>query len=122
MEADLGACAEQRLDEPRPEPAVCLRRGCVVRVERRPLGAEAAVFVARPRSLLFDARQVEEALGEVVALRTLPTVDPLPRLRVVGHVVAEADVARADRIQHPTGPTVDLRRNHLNALRTTRAR
>src|SRR5207245_5336005 len=64
-------------------------QGRIERVEARPLGAEAPMLVARARVLLLDPRQVEEALGEVIALRTLPTGDSLPRVRVVGHVVLE---------------------------------
>ncbi len=93
----------------------------VERVEARPLGAKAAVLVTWASSLL-DARQVEEALGDVVALRTLPALDSLPRVRVVRQVVAEADLRRADGIQDPAGTALGRGGNHRSALRTTRAR
>jgi hypothetical protein len=78
------------------------------------------VFVARAVALL-DSGKVEERGGEVV-VRLLAAVDLLPRGGVVGNVVAEAEVARADRVEHPAGTAIDLLGNHRSALRTTRAR
>ena len=94
----------------------------VERVETRPLGAKAAVLITRARILLLDTRQMEEALGQVVALWTFPALHSLPGVGVVRHVVAEADVRCADRIQHPAGTPLDRGGNHRSALRTTRAR
>src|SRR5207245_10559098 len=67
----------------------------IERVEGGPLGAETAVPV--PWSIaLLDAGQVEEAVGNVVAGWTFAPVDLLPGCRVVGNVVPEAELGRAD--------------------------
>src|SRR6476659_141071 len=92
----------------------------VERVEARPFGAEAPVLVARPVPLL-DTRKMEEAGCEVV-LRELAAVDLLPGGCVVRDVVAQSQVHRADRVEHPARTCFDLRRDHVTALRTTRAR
>src|SRR5262249_39352015 len=95
-------------------------KGRIERIEPRPLGAEAAVLVPRPVAL-FDPREMEEAGGELV-LRKLTPPNQLPGLRVVRDIVAEADLRRADRVEHPARAAFDLRGYHVTALRTTRAR
>jgi len=85
-------------------------------VEARPLRAEAAVLVARAVALL-DTRQVEEPGGKIVG-GALAAVDLLPGCWVVGNVVAEADVAGPDRVEHPAGAAFDRVRNHRRGLRT----
>ena len=94
----------------------------VERVETRPLGAKAAVLITRACILLLDTRQMEEALGQVVALWTFPALHSLPGVGVVRHVVAEPNIRCSDRIQHPAGTPLDRSGNHRSALRTTRAR
>ena len=71
---------------------------------------------------LFDARQVEERLGEVVSHGALAALDLVPGRGVVRHVVAEAEVMRADRLEDPACATLVPLRDHRTALRTTRAR
>ena len=93
----------------------------VERVERGRGRGKAAVLVARPVPLL-DPREVEERLGEIVAL-----ADARPRSTCsqaasrVRHVVAEAEVVGAERVEHPAGAPFDARRDQRNAALTTRA-
>src|SRR5262249_59681454 len=84
---------------------------------RRP---EPLVLVARSVPLL-DAGQVEERLCEVVPVGSLAALDLLPRLGAVRHVVPEAEVAGADRVEHPAGPLLDSVRDHRKTPRATRA-
>jgi hypothetical protein len=77
------------------------------------------VLVARAVSLL-DPGEMEERLGEVVALGPLAALDLLPRAGVVGDVVAEPDLTPANRVQHPAGPPFHLLGDQRNALLTTR--
>ena len=93
----------------------------IERIQAGPLGAKAAVLVAGTVSLL-DAGKMEEAVGEVVADRSLAAIDLLPGSGVVRQVVAEAELGRADRVEHPARTSFDDGRNHRSALRTTRAR
>jgi hypothetical protein len=92
----------------------------IERVETRAGGAKAIVLVARAVALL-DPGEVEERLGEVVAVRALPAVDLGPGLFAVGKVVAEAQVARSDRVQNPAGPALDRLRDQRNTPFTSRA-
>src|SRR5215208_5716462 len=71
-------------------------------------GCEPPMPVAGPGSLL-DAREVEERVGDVVVLRALAAFDLLPRLRPVWKVDAELEIARAERVEHPTRATLDCR-------------
>ena len=50
------------------------------------------------RVALLDAREMEERLGQVVAARLLPALD-LPQASARYHVVSEAHLAAADRVQ-----------------------
>src|SRR5436190_7952150 len=100
-------------------PAQALERR-VERVEPRRFRAEAAVLVTRAVPLLHT-RKMEEAGGEVVAGQ-FPALDLLPRLRVIGDVVAEAELGRADRVENPARTALDLLGDHLTTLRATRAR
>jgi len=93
----------------------------IERVEARPFGAKAAVLVARAFSLL-DAGEVKERLGQVVRIGTLAALDLLPGLGPVGNVVPEAELRRADGIQHPACAPLDGSGDHGSALRATRAR
>ena len=79
------------------------------------------MLVARAVPLL-DTCEVEEAGGNVVVGRELAAVDVLPRPLVVRHVVAEAELRRADRVEHPARTALDGTGDHVTALRTTRAR
>ncbi|TML02355.1 MAG: hypothetical protein E6G36_12020 [Actinobacteria bacterium] len=90
-------------------------------VEARPLGAETSVLVPRPVALL-DAGEMEERLGEPVPGRALAALDLLPGRGVIGNVVSEAELRRADRVEHPAGPALDVCRDHGRARRATRAR
>jgi hypothetical protein len=87
----------------------------IERVERRGGGAKAIVLVARAVALL-DAGEVEERLGELVALRALSALDLRPGLFAVRKVVAEPDVSRADRVEDPARPPLDGLRNQRNTL------
>ena len=110
--------AERPVADAEP-PAQALERR-VERVEPRPFRAEAPVLVARAVPLLH-ARKMEEAGGDVVAGQ-FAALELLPRLRVIGDVVAEAELGRADRVEHPARAALDLLGNHLTTLRATRAR
>ena len=77
------------------------------------------MFVAT-RVTLFDPREVEERLGQVVADRQLPALDLLPGLGPVLHVVSEAHLAAADRVQNPAGPQLHLLGNQRKAPLTIR--
>src|SRR6185312_7428473 len=90
-------------------------------IQARPLGAKAAVLVTRAVPLL-DAGKMEEAVREVVANGSLAAIDLLLGGGVVRQVVAEAELGRADRVEHPARTSFDDGRNHRSALRTTRAR
>src|SRR3954471_8207403 len=90
-------------------------------IQTSPLGAKAAVLVARTVSLL-DAGEMEEAVRELVADRPLASMDLLPGCGVVRQVVTEAEFRRADRVEHPARTSFDDGRDHRSALRTTRAR
>ena len=48
-------------------------------------------------------------------------LDLLPGASRVRNVVAEAEVARAERVEHPAGAPLDVRRDQRNAAFTTRA-
>src|SRR5262249_49994283 len=87
------------------------------RFEARPRREEPTVLVAAAVALL-DAREVEERLGEIVPDRTLAALDGFPRVGTVRDVVAESELGRTDRVQHPTRAPLDLGPNHG---RTTRA-
>ena len=95
--------------------------GRVERIEARPLGTKASVLVA-PAATLFHSGEVKEPVSQLVADGALAPLELLPRLGAVGHVVAEADLGRADRVEHPPCTALDPFRNHRSALRTTRAR
>src|SRR4029450_1857321 len=82
----------------------------IERVETRGCCSEAVVLVPQPVALL-DPGKVEERLGEVVSLRSLTALDLLPRLGPVRQVVAEAEIARADRVEHPARPSLDRGRD-----------
>jgi hypothetical protein len=110
--------APPRRIEPEPLPEPLERR--VERVEAGRGGPEAIVLVPRAVPLL-DAGQVEERLCNVVAFGTLAALHLLPRLLAVRHVVPEAEVAGADRVEHPAGPPLDPVGNHRNTPRATRA-
>ena len=72
------------------------------------------------RVALLDAREMEERLGQVVAARLLPALDLLPGLGAVLHVVSEAHLAAADRVQNPAGPPLHLLGNQRKAPLTIR--
>ena len=99
-----------------PEPGTEALERRVERVEARRGRRESPVPVPR-RAALLEAREVEERLGEIVADRTLASVDPLPGLRPVGHVVAEAELARPERVEHPPGLPLDIRWDHRSPPR-----
>ncbi len=114
-----GAAAPMgRLDPERAPQA--LERG-VERVEARSGGGKPAVCIPRAAPLL-EARQMEERDGYVVALRLYALRDLLPGALVVGNVVAEAELCRPDRVEHPPRPALDLRRDHRRIAFPTRAR
>ena len=100
-------------------PAQSLERR-VEGFETRGGGREAAVLVTRTRPLL-DAREVEERLGEIVALRALASLDLPPGTLPVGNVVAETQVVSAKRVEHPAGAPLHLGRDQRSAALTTRA-
>jgi hypothetical protein len=50
---------------------------------------------------LLDAGEVEEPFGEVVAFGPLAALDLLPCAFAVGKIVAEPEVTRPDRVEHP---------------------
>ncbi len=77
-------------------------------------------MLVAPRVALLDPREVEERLGQVVAGRPLPALDLLPGLGPVLHVVSEAHLAAADRVQHPAGPPFHLLRDQRKAPLTIR--
>ena len=78
------------------------------------------MLVARAVPFL-DPGEMEERLGEVVSGRPLAAVDLLPRLGAIRNVVAEPELARADRVEHPARPPLDRLGNHRKMPRTTRA-
>src|SRR5215208_605222 len=96
--------ARRLYPEASPQP---FQRG-IEWVEARSGGCEPPVPVAGPGSLL-DAREVEERVGDLVVLRALAAFDLLPRLRPVWKVDAELEIARAERVEHPTRATLDCR-------------
>src|SRR5213592_1932973 len=118
----------ERDGEPRPAPPWRLDpqastqplHGRIEWIEARRRRPEAVVLVPRPVQL-FEAGEVEERLRQVVAAGPLAAVDLLPRLGAVRHVVAEPEVAGADRVEHPAGPSLDELRNHRKTPRATRA-
>ena len=69
----------------------------------------------------LDAGQVEERLGELVAVRRLSPVDLLPGLGPKRNVVPESDVTRADRVEDPACLSLDRFRDQRNTPRMTRA-
>ena len=99
-DGEPGTAPPRRLDaEPAPQP---LERG-VEGVERRAGRAKPRVLVA-PAVPLLDASEVEERLGELVALGELSPLDLLPRLRPVRNVVPEAELMGPDRVEDPASP------------------
>ena len=74
------------------------------------------MLVAGSRTFL-EAGEVEERSCKVVAARALEPVDRRPPLRPVRHVVAEAELARADRVEHPAGPPLHPLGNHGRSTR-----
>jgi len=78
------------------------------------------VLVTRAIALL-DPRKVEERLGQLVAFRPLAALDLLPGRLAVGQVVAEANLARTDRVQDPAGAALDRRGDQRRTLLTSRA-
>src|SRR5919204_1266990 len=112
-----GAVPALRFDtEPRAETFE--RR--VERIEHGPRSAEATVLVARSADLL-QAREMEERIGEVVALWPFEPFDRIPRILAIRHVVAEADLRRADRVEDPARPPLDSFGDQLSAALAKRA-
>ena len=109
-DGEAGAAPARRLDA-EPAPQALERR--VERIERRAGRTEPPVLVARALPLL-DAGEVEERLGELVAVGPLSPLDLLPGLGPVGNVVAEADLAGADRVEHPARLPLDRFRDQLS--------
>src|SRR5438067_134533 len=99
-----------------PEPRAQSFERRIEWIERRPSCAEAAVRVAAALDFL-DPRELEERLGEVVTDRTLPAFDRVPGIFAKRNGVAEADVARADRIEHPARAPLDPLGNHGRSTR-----
>ena len=71
------------------------------------------MLVAWPVPLL-DPCQVEERLREVVALRPPSGVDGPPGCLRIGKI-ADAQVPRTERVEHPVGPPFDDGRDQLSA-------
>jgi hypothetical protein len=69
---------------------------------------------------LLDPREMEERLGKIVTRRPLAALDLLPGPRVVRKVVAEAELPRAERVENPTGSSLDRLWDHESALLITR--
>ena len=92
----------------------------IEQVEARNPRREAAVLVARAGPLL-DPRKVEEPFRQLVAHRPLAAVDLLPGSLSIGQVVAEPDLARADRVQDPASAAFDRRGDQRRTLLTSRA-
>ena len=112
-----GATPARRLDsEPATEPLERRVEG----IERGAGRTEPPVLVARPLPLL-DAGEVEERLGELVAVGPLSPLDLLPGFGPVGDVVAEADLAGSDRVEDPARLPLDRFRDQRNTPRKTRA-
>src|SRR5690348_18026388 len=86
------------------------------RIQARPGSEEAPVLVA-PGTALLHAREMEKRLRDVVARRSLTARERFPCVGAVRNVVAEPEVVRSDRIEHPPRAPLDLRRGHG---RTTR--
>ncbi len=82
---------------------------------------KAAVPVAPRRVPFLDPCEVEEGLREVVAVRALPPLHLLPGGGVVGNVVAETEIAGADRVEHPAGAPLDPLGDQGPRPRTSRA-
>jgi hypothetical protein len=78
------------------------------------------VLVTGARELL-DAGEVEERLGELVALGFLPPLDLLPGFGAVGKLAPDTEVASSDRVEDPARPSLDVVGNQRSAPRTTRA-
>ena len=114
---EAGAAPAGWLD-PQPLPQALER--WIERVEARNPRPEAAVVIACTRTL-FDAREVEEPFRQLVALGTLAALDLLPGSLSVGHVVAEPDLARTDRVQDPASAALDRRGDQRRTLLTSRA-
>ena len=102
-DGEAGAAPTRRLDA---EPAPQALERWVERLERGTGRPEPAVLVTSA-GLLLDAGEVEERLGELVALGPLSPVDLLPGLRPVGDVVPEPEVAGSDRVEDPAGLPLD---------------
>jgi hypothetical protein len=78
------------------------------------------MLVARTFPLL-DPGKVEERLGELVVLGSLPPLDLLPGLGPVGDVVPEAELTGSDRVEDPARLSLDRFRDQRNTPRKTRA-
>ena len=109
-DGEAGAAPARRLDS---EPAPQTLERWVERLERGAGRPEPAVLVARGVSLL-DAGEVEERLGELVALRPLAPGDLLPGLGPVGDVVPEPELTGSDRVEDPAGLPLDRFRDQLD--------
>ena len=69
-------------------------------------------MLVAPSAALFDAREMEERLREVVTRGTLAAVDGLPCLGAVRNVVAESKLRRPDRVEHPARTPLHLLGDH----------
>ena len=108
-DGEAGAAPARRLDA---EPAAQTLERWVERLERGAGRPEPAVLVARAVSLL-EAGEVEERLGELVALRPLAPGNLLPGLGPVGDVVPEPELTGSDRVEDPAGLPLDRFRDQL---------
>jgi hypothetical protein len=89
-------------------------------IERRRARREAAVLVPRAVALL-DSRQVEERLGKLVVPGALAAGDLLPGALPIRDVVAEADLARTERVENPARAAFDRRGDQRRTLLRSRA-
>jgi hypothetical protein len=78
------------------------------------------VLVARAFPLL-DPGEVEERLGELVALGSLSLLDLLPGLGLVRNVIPEAELTRPDCVENPARLSLDRFRDQRNTPRKIRA-
>ena len=115
---EAGAAPAGRLD-PQTRAQPLQRR--VERVEGRGGGRETAMAVALPAALL-EPGQMPEGAGELVALGALSPLDLRPGAGVVGHLLADGELAGAERVEHPAGPRLGVGGDHGIARRTTRPR